>query len=322
MNKILRIPLLHEYNISDHLEFHESSYKICDKYKVQIDAPAMLAAYFQTLEQEQHIYKWHRSSEFTAKKADADHARDSAFKSIVAKINIDMKHFNQSIRDNAMHIHNLLTAYGNVAKADYDAETANIDSLVARLMGSEYIAAVQNLNLVEWVNELHAQNELFKSYVYDAAQEKIEKPDMAPVAARRQTDSALKQITNRLTSLIILNGQTNYAGFIAEFNVLTDHFNNVLHEHYGRIHARVDITTAAIDVIPAQQYTGKPVFVIPALTLTVEKDGKKTVLYPVFSEDFTVNYKNNINPGTAILVIKGIGKYTGEITTTFNIVDS
>jgi hypothetical protein len=52
----------------------------------------------------------------------------------------------------------------------------------------------------------------------------------------------------------------------------------------------------------------------------VEKEGKQTVLHPVFSEDFTVAYKNNIEPGTATLLIKGIGKYAGEITTTFNIV--
>jgi hypothetical protein len=303
------------------LEFHETSYKLCEKYAAIIASPDLLTAYIQALQQEQRVYKWLRKSEWTAKKADADHARDRTFKGIVAIVKTDMNHFDPSIRDNALHVHNLLAAYGNLTKADYDAETANIDSLVARLTGEEYYNSVQALNLTGWVNELHEQNELFKSYVDDAAQEKIEKPEIAPIAARSQTDNALKQITNRITSLVILNGKDAYAGFIAEFNVLADHYNNIVHEHYGRLHARTDIAPAAIDAIPPQPFTGKPVFVIPSLTLTVEKEGKQIILQPVFSEDFTVAYKNNVNLGTATLIIKGIGKYTGEIITTFNIVE-
>jgi hypothetical protein len=50
-----------------------------------------------------------------------------------------------------------------------------------------------------------------------------------------------------------------------------------------------------------------------------EKDGTVKIVEPVFSTDFTVAYQNNVNPGTARLIITGIGKYVGEIDTTFNI---
>jgi hypothetical protein len=279
----------------------------------------MVSDYLNAITQEETVYKWVRRSEFTAKKAEADHARDNTVRGITAIVNTDMKHFDPSIRDNALHIHNLLSVYGNLTKADYDAETANIDSLVTRLKSTEYFPAVQNLNLVEWVNELHNQNELFKSYVDDTAQEQIAKPAITPIAARRQTDGALRKITNRITALVLLNGTLGYEGFITEFDVLVDHYNNIVHEHYGRLHARTDIAPAVLDVIPVQPFTGKPVFVIPDLTLVVEREGKQITLHPVFSEDFTVSYKNNIEPGTATLIIKGIGKYTGEIVTTFNI---
>jgi hypothetical protein len=46
---------------------------------------------------------------------------------------------------------------------------------------------------------------------------------------------------------------------------------------------------------------------------------KRTSVHVRFSEDFTVSYKNNVAPGTATLTISGIGKYTGEIITTFKI---
>ncbi|MDR2125778.1 MAG: DUF6261 family protein [Prevotellaceae bacterium] len=322
MKKILNSPDENRYNTSEHLEFHTLSYKICDRYKVQINAPAMLATYQSKLAQEETVFKWLRKSEFTAKKEEVDRARDRVFTGLLAVVRNDMKHFNPAIRDKALHVYSLLETYGNLPRASYDAETANIDSLVTRLHGSDYTAAVEALKLEAWIDELNSQNELFKSYVDDAAQEQVNKPAISARTARHETDDALKQITNRIASLIILNGEGEFTAFVEEFNVLVSHYNTLVHEHYGRIHARIDLTPSTVAPIGVQQYTGKPVFVIPELTLTVTKEGKETVVTPVFSKDFTVAYKNNINPGTATLTIQGIGKYTGEITTTFNIVES
>ncbi|MDR2065946.1 MAG: DUF6261 family protein [Prevotellaceae bacterium] len=319
MNKILNKPDKGRYKNAYHIEFHKLSYDICNKYATAIDAPELLAEYHDKVAQEENIYNWVRRSEYTKKKADADNARDSIFSGIKGIIRANMKHFDPSVRDNANHVNNLLINYGKLKQSGYDAETAGIENIIVRLNSADYLPAIQNLGLAPWIAELENQNTLFKNYVDDVVQEKVEKPSITSIVARRQTDEALKQITDRITSLVILNGQADYNGFIAEFNVLVNHYNTLVHEHYGRLHARIDITPAAIDAIPEQYCTGKPVFVIPELTLTVEKEGKQTILHPVFSEDFTVAYKNNVEPGTATLIIKGIGKYTGEITTTFNI---
>jgi hypothetical protein len=81
-----------------------------------------------------------------------------------------------------------------------------------------------------------------------------------------------------------------------------------------------DIAPAIIDVIATQAYTGQPVFVIPTVNLPeTDRDGGEKVVSLVFTQDFTVAYRNNVNPGTATLTIHGIGKYKGEVTTTFNI---
>jgi hypothetical protein len=319
METILRKPNVTHFNISDHLEFHKLSNRICNNYEAIIDDPALITAYNKAVEQEEIIYKWVRKSDFTEKKAEADHARDKTCKGIAAIVRADMKHFDPVMRDYAAHVYNLLEVYGNITTVDYDSETANIDNLVIRLRSRDYQEAVAALGIVGWIDELYNQNELFKTYVDAATDEKIVKPETDPRTARRQTDEALRAITNRITSLVVLNGKLDYAEFITEFNVLTDHYNTLVHEHYGRLHARTDITPSVIGTIPVQPFTGKPVFVIPELTLTVEKGGKQITLHPVFSVDFTVAYQNNVEPGTAKLIIKGIGKYAGGITTTFNI---
>lgn len=62
----------------------------------------------------------------------------------------------------------------------------------------------------------------------------------------------------------------------------------------------------------SKNYTGKAI----KTTITI-KDGNKTLKN---GTDYTVSYKNNINPGTVSVTIKGKGNYTGTITKKFKIV--
>lgn len=319
MNAFLRKPEFSHYNISDHLEFHTLAYPICNGIAFAIGDLSMITDYQAAIAQEETVYKYLRMSEYTAKKAETDHKRDGTLTGIRRIVRLNLSNFDPSLRDNAVHVDNLLKSYGDVKNVDYDGETAAIDSILSRLFSENYLPAATALGLVPWLNELQAQNNLFKTYVEDAAQEQIKKPAISPRNARQATDLTLRRITDRVTALVNLNGPVEYTDFADAFNTLVTHYNTLVHEHYGRLHARIDIAPSTIGMIPEQPFTGKPVFVIPELTLTIERDGKQTTLKPLFSEDFTVAYQNNVNPGTATLIIKGIGKYTGEITTTFNI---
>jgi hypothetical protein len=320
MKRILNFPAEHSFTNADHVEFHKLSYGICARYGATIDAPALVTDYQGKVTQEENIYKWMRKSEYTEKKAEADHARDRALTGMRGVVRADMKHFDPAIRDNATHVYNLLVNYGDLTRAGYDAETAGIESIIARLKSADYLPAVQNLGLMPWVTELEAQNTRFKSYVDDTSQEQVEKPAVSQRTARHETDEALQRITTRVTALVHLNGADAYAAFVTEFNVLVNHYNTLVHEHYGRLHARTDITPAVIAPIDIQPYTGKPVYVIPTVTLAKKAaDGSETPVELVFSVDYTVTYKNNVEPGTATLIITGIGQYTGELVTTFNI---
>ena len=73
---------------------------------------------------------------------------------------------------------------------------------------------------------------------------------------------------------------------------------------------QADIGSATIDPIADQKYTGsaiapKPVVKVNGSTLS--------------AIDYTVSYKNNINVGTATLVVTGKGNYKGTIAATSRI---
>jgi hypothetical protein len=317
MTVIIRKPDLFRYNNADHVEFHKESLRINLKYEAVIASPDDIAAYVSAVEQEATIFKWIRKSDFTEKKAETDRKRDETYTGLLGVARINLKHFDPNVRDAAHHVYNLLENYGDLIHLGYDAETASIGSIISRLRSSDYLNAVQLLALDVWLNELARLNDLFKTYVEDSSQEKIDKPDVSPKAARRAADEILHRIIDRVTAQINLYSPETYAAYSEEFNTLVNHYNTLVHERYGRLHAKIDLSQADIAAIAPQPFTGKPVFVIPSVSLLPSGAEKPVEL--LFSEDFTVAYRNNLRPGTATLIIKGIGKYKGERITTFNI---
>jgi hypothetical protein len=316
----LKKPELYEYSVANHLEFNKTAIIIFDKNGAVINAPDLLADYRLKVIQEDKVFKWVHVSDFTEKKAEADLSRDKTLTGILFKLRADVRHFDPSIRDSAKHVLNLIENYGDLVNADYNAETAGIDSVIEKLGSDKYVLAVQALGLSPWLTELARYNNIFKGYAADTEQERVEKTNISSRAARRQTDEALRKITSRVTALIELNGPDAYEILVTEFNVHVSVYNTVANEHYGRLHAKTDISSGEVDPIAVQPYTGNPAYVIPTVRIRkTEKDGTETVVELRFTEDFTISYKNNVAPGTATLTISGIGKYTGEIITTFNI---
>ena len=320
MEESIKKPNSSHYNSGDHVRFNRSTYEIFDKNSGVINAPDLLSEYRVNLELEESIYKWLRRSEFTEKKAAADNDRDKVLIGMTATVEIATEHVLPVMRDSAKHVFNVIHNFGDLANSGYNAETAGIDSLIAKLKSKDYISAVEILGLMPWLDELEKYNNIFKGYAEEAEQELVEKPTIKYRDVRTQTDKALRKIIRRISSLMDINGPDAYSQLVNEFNVHVTIYNTQVNEHYGRLHAKTDISNAEIDTITAQTYTGKPVYVIPAVKIRkTGKDNTENIIELVFSKDFTIGYKNNVSVGTATLTITGIGKYSGEIITTFNI---
>jgi uncharacterized FlaG/YvyC family protein len=320
MSILFAKPDTNHYNIAMHNGFHQRCLVIFNRHQSVIDAPILIESYSQKREQEDRIYKWMRELEFTEQKAETDHSRDDTYININANVRLNLRHFDPDISNAANRINKLLANYGDVVHASYDAETIAIDSIVTYLRSDKYKEDVTLLRLDAWINRLDELNTQFKQYVEATAQEEINKPEISAKESRRQTDEALRKITSRMNALATLNGPDAYMPLAREFNELVNHYNQLVHEHYGRIHTRINIDSVYIAPIPPQTFTGKPIFVIPELKFTkVTNEGTTQIVELIFTEDFTVSYKNNINKGTATIRIQGIGKYKGEIVAIFNI---
>ena len=97
--------------------------------------------------------------------------------------------------------------------------------------------------------------------------------------------------TNVGTAIVTVNGFGNYAGSskTASFRIVTP-----------------SVANATITTIPDQIYTGYAI--CPSLTVYSNNGWLRE------GTDYTVSYTNNVNIGTATVVITGIGRYSGTKT--------
>ena len=114
-----------------------------------------------------------------------------------------------------------------------------------------------------------------------------------------------------VTSVLILN--------VAKNSVTTENTaSNVSNtqengEQQGELTAANSIEDAQVTGVQDIWYTGNKIEQNIKVTVNDEELVNKT--------DYTVTYKNNINPGTATIIIEGIGKYQGTKEVTFTIKD-
>lgn len=103
------------------------------------------------------------------------------------------------------------------------------------------------------------------------------------------------------TAKILIKGIGNYAGE-----------KTITFKSVDPTTSKINLSSASVSEISSKSYTGSAI----KPSVTVKVNGKTLSL----NKDYTVTYSNNISVGTAKILIKGTGNYTGEKTITFKII--
>lgn len=102
------------------------------------------------------------------------------------------------------------------------------------------------------------------------------------------------------TARVYITGMGNYTGRTSKtFKIVGD-----VHE----------ITKDCIKAIPDFEYTGSAI--TPVVTVTVD------AVVLIKNNDYRISFQNNIERGTAIVIVEGLGKYNGVVQSEFKIVQS
>jgi hypothetical protein len=192
------------------------------------------------LDKENECYKIVRKDNYSILKEEVDFERDTLLIGIFDAIKSALRHFKPQIKEAARRLKILVDEYNRpipMVRQPYDAETASIANLLQDL-NTKYAADVELTGITEWVTELAIVNEKFEQLVKASYEQKAQKPDFRMAEARKNVDQAWKNIIILIQADMIRYGEEKYKDFVAEWNALMKHYNDIWAQHQGRNKAK------------------------------------------------------------------------------------
>jgi hypothetical protein len=311
--KDLETALLDRFRHEAHLKFMGTTRTlITQSPRVEQVVAEQLPTFDLFLSQAGTLVDATRKSDLTAQIKKADRRIDRDITGIRKAVESYVHHFNPETVSFAVSLQNRFKAFGDIAKKSYTEESAAMGILLTDLQ-TTYAPQIAALNLGGWITELVEATAEFEALLAQRTSEQAEVPVGNIPEVRRNLNKVYRTSMGLIKATITLKSTDTELldackAFFMQLNSVITYFNE--HNDHGK--TRRDISTATVEPIATQLYTGEPVIVLP----TVFYEGKKLV----FSVDYTVTYRQNLNVGTADLIIKGKGAYKGRRTVTFNIV--
>jgi hypothetical protein len=191
------------------------------------------------VEKEDLCYKIIRKSNLSDLKAESDHARDDMVAGIKNALRFSLRHFDINVRDAAHRLKIVFDTYNKPIRLidlPYDAETLSINNMLQEFEG-KYASDIEIVGLTKWINELRIRNNAFDQLAMNYNEQQAEKPDFDYKEVRQETDAVYKDILLVINGLIVMEGETEYLSFANELNNLVKHYNDLLSQHLGRVHA-------------------------------------------------------------------------------------
>ncbi len=164
-----------------------------------------------------------RKSSITDNINAADLNRDTTLKGFKKGIESCLSHFKPANREAAKRLLVFLNTFGNVAAKSFQEESAAIIKIVSELKAT-HAADINLLGLMEWVDELEANNNAFNQLMTNRFDESDDKTRLRMKSVRKEIDKAYKAIVKRINALIIVNGEADYTDFVNKLNLRIDYY--------------------------------------------------------------------------------------------------
>ncbi|MDR2683702.1 MAG: DUF6261 family protein [Dysgonamonadaceae bacterium] len=233
-NLIIHLHLAHLRNEA-HVELNETIDRLIGKYTPEALGIILSYREYQSLyADEVSALDVVRKSDYTGEIYEQDYRRDEIFRGFSAAVESSLHHFDPAKREAATHLETVVNHYGNIAARSYDQESAAIDDLIRELATGAYPTYLSALALNDWVTQLDAENQRFKTLMMERYAEVSQRPLTRMKAARLATDKALRNLFTQIEAQVLANGVAACGEFIKEANTVLERYKNILAQLKGR----------------------------------------------------------------------------------------
>jgi hypothetical protein len=209
---------LHNQRNAAHYQFQTDFNSTIIKYTPQaLGIVDDYASYLPLLEDEGVALVAITKSATTEELEVADNNRDFTFRGLADKVTNSLNHFNPEVREAAKRVKVIFDTYANLVPKPDDEESGLITSLIADLR-TKVSAEIVTLAIVDWIEELERQNNVFIALQATRNSEEAKRSDLRMKKVRVVVDAAYNKIVKRINALIIVNGEAHYTEFVKELN--------------------------------------------------------------------------------------------------------
>ncbi|CAL2089771.1 conserved protein of unknown function [Tenacibaculum sp. 190524A02b] len=175
-------------------------------------------------------YKQSKASEMTPEVEALDTKRDRAIVGIRKLAITYTYHYNEVLEAAGTAITKAIDIYGkDITKKSYQEETAIISSIVKDIEASaELTAAIATLDASDWLVELKQKNSEFEKKYLERVKESAANPLQNVPGLRDEGKATYKELIKRIQAHAILSDNALYAEFVAQIDVLTSKYNQVV----------------------------------------------------------------------------------------------
>jgi hypothetical protein len=203
-----------------------------------------------------------------------------------------------------------LKPYRGVAKKPLLTETSTLNFMQDQYNANPAVqAAAHTLQLTNVFANIFSANEQVLKLWNERALVEAEKSGPSPTSARNDLGKAYHNFCNIVLQTIKLQPAP-------ELETLFLVMNEIRIKYAKYLPTRLTNANTVVAPIAIQKYTGKPVTPVPSVFIKKGNDEFSELLFTV---DFYITYKNNVEIGQAQILIHGKGKYVGSNTFTFHI---
>jgi len=237
--KIQTFRIMHLRN-NEHFQFQTGFKELIELFTaIGLKIETLFSMYLLLYIKENEAFNVIRKSQLSDDLVDADIVRDNTFKGMSKYIESATRHFRPEVREAATRVKAAFNYYGNLAIKPYNGQTADTYSLIDDLTG-KYASDVATIGMSEWVTELKANNDAFNHIKDSQYTEEAAKPLLKMKQERAEVDAAYNAITERINSLMVVEGEANYSNFVNELNKRVESYSNIIAIRKGKARKPTD----------------------------------------------------------------------------------
>jgi hypothetical protein len=183
-----------------------------------------------------------KKSRLTARIEAKDRARDRSWRGFKLFLEAMTHSLVDTVREAAETLLDIANHYGDIARRKYDDESAAASDAIREFRLAANKALLALVGGTTLLDELETANNEFMELVHTRFEETAQRPTARMKDLRAATDEAWNALLDRVAAQVILYGLTsassNYAPFVAEWNAIVDHYDNLLALDRGRRSAK------------------------------------------------------------------------------------